>query len=170
MMLHEGTMPAFQWFVNDTAFGGATDTVCTYVPLKSDTVVCRLTSNENCAEPLTVFSHVIVVTVNPIPEITSPSTISAVCSEFLITDTLTSDIDATIFTWTRAEFTGITPQTGSGSGTKINETLTNSADYPIPVTYIVTATANGCSSTQEVTVTVNPKRKPKITIEVVPRN
>jgi hypothetical protein len=166
-VLYGGLTPEFQWFVNgDTASNGR-DSIFTYRPSNGDIVLCRMVSRENCISSDTVFSSAVKVVVLPLPVFTSADTI-ATCSEFTANYEPTTDIPAT-YTWTRAEVAGITPQTGSGSG-NINEVLTNSTNSPITVTYIVTANSNGCITTKPVTIIVNPKRRPTIAIEVVPRN
>ena len=51
--------------------------------------------------------------------------------------------------------TGISNPATSGTG-DINETLINTTTSPVNVTYVYTLTANGCTNTQNLTVTVNP--------------
>ena len=66
-----------------------------------------------------------------------------------------SVIAGTTFAWSRATVTGISNSATSGAG-DINETLVNTTSSPVNVTYIYTLTANGCTNTQNVVVTVNP--------------
>jgi hypothetical protein len=104
--------------------------------------------------------------VNPKPSFTSPDTcVESICSGFAATYYPTSDPSSATYTWTRAEVEGITEPAGSGSG-DINEVLTNTTSDPITVTYVVTATVNGCTNTKNVTVVVKPKKTPSITIKV----
>ena len=98
----------------------------------------------------------VTATVNVIPTLSSVTS-KSICSGMSVAYTSTSATSGTTFSWTRAAVTGITPSTGSGSGASITEVLTNSTTYPINVTYVITLTANSCSNTQNVTVTVNPK-------------
>ncbi|MFD2514316.1 PKD-like domain-containing protein [Pontibacter locisalis] len=98
----------------------------------------------------------VTVTVNPSPELSSPAT-ATVCSGQPFTYTATSATAGTSFSWSRAAVAGITSTTNSGSSASINETLYNSTPNPVVVTYSITMSANGCSNTQEVKVTVNPK-------------
>ncbi len=70
--------------------------------------------------------------------------------------TATSLTAGTNFSWTRASVAGISNGAGSGTGDTVNETLINTTADPIDVVYVFTLTANGCSTTQNVTVTVNP--------------
>jgi hypothetical protein len=107
------------------------------------------------------------LTVLPTLAFTSPDTceVDSICSGFAATYYPTSDPSSTNYTWTRAAVAGITEPAGSGSG-DINEVLTNTTDNPITVTYVVTATVNGCTNTKNVTVVVKPKKTPSITIKV----
>ena len=66
-----------------------------------------------------------------------------------------SIIAGTTFAWSRATVTGISNPAASGTG-NINETLVNTTTSPVNVTYVFTLTANGCTNTQNVVVSVNP--------------
>src|SRR5690606_26560045 len=59
------------------------------------------------------------------------------------------------FSWSRAVVAGISNPVGSGTGDP-NEILYNTTGSPIPVTYVYTLTAFGCSNSQNVVVNVNP--------------
>jgi hypothetical protein len=97
----------------------------------------------------------VTVTVNPTPNISSPTTASR-CSNVSTTYTATSATSGASFSWTRAAVAGISNAASSGSGAAATETLVNTTALPIDVTYGYTLSANGCSSYQNVTVTVNP--------------
>jgi hypothetical protein len=66
-----------------------------------------------------------------------------------------STIAGTTFAWSRASVTGISNPAANGTG-NINETLANTTSSPANVTYVYTLTANGCTNTQNIVVTVNP--------------
>lgn len=97
----------------------------------------------------------VTVTVNPTPTLSSTLTPAAVCSDAAFTYTPTSATPGASFSWTRAAVAGISNGAGSGSG-NINETLVNTTSSPINVVYSLTSTANGCSSTANVTVRIDP--------------
>jgi hypothetical protein len=99
----------------------------------------------------------VIVTVNPTPSLSSTLTPAAVCSDATFTYTPTSATPGAGFSWTRAAVTGISNAAGNGSGTSLNETLVNITSSPINVVYTFTTTANGCSSTDNVTVRVDPR-------------
>ena len=105
-----------------------------------------------CANPTT---YNVVVAVNPTPSLSSLLTPAPICSGSLFVYTATSTSIGASMTWTRPAVAGIVQSTASGSGS-ISEFLTNSTALPINVTYVYTTTLNGCSSSQNVVVTVNP--------------
>jgi len=115
------------------------------------TYVYTVTAN-GCAGP----SQNVVVTVNPNPVLSSTLTPSSICSGALFSYTPTSATTGATFSWSRDPVAGITP-VGPTSGTNNpNETLTNTTTGPTSVTYQYTVNANGCSTVQNVVVTVNP--------------
>jgi hypothetical protein len=69
--------------------------------------------------------------------------------------TPTSTTTGTTFSWSRAAVAGISNLAASGTG-NISETLTDTTASPVNVTYVYTLTANGCTNTQNLVVTVNP--------------
>ena len=96
----------------------------------------------------------ITVVVNPSATMSSALTAN-VCSGRLYKYTPLSATAGTTYAWSRAAVTGITNTAATGTGA-ISETLINSTQAPINVTYVYTLTANGCSNTQNLVVTVNP--------------
>jgi len=80
---------------------------------------------------------------------------AAVTTGNAFTYTATSVTTGTTFAWSRAAVTGISNSAATGTG-NISETLINTTDAPINVAYVYTLTANGCTNTQNLVVTVNP--------------
>jgi autotransporter-associated beta strand protein len=97
----------------------------------------------------------VTVRVNPTPTLSSTLTPLAICTNTAFTYTPTSNTGGTSFSWTRAVVAGISNAAGGGTG-PVNETLINTTALPVNVVYKYTLTANGCSNSQEVTVSVNP--------------
>ena len=101
----------------------------------------------------------VVVTVHPTPVLSSSLTPAAICSGTTFAYNATSPTVAasgsTVMTWSRALVSGITEAAATGNG-NISETLTNTTNAPISVTYVYTITSNGCSATNNVVVVVNP--------------
>jgi len=96
----------------------------------------------------------VIVTVNPIPTLSSPLT-ALVCSNILFSYIAASNTPATTFSWTRAAVLGIQNVAASGTGTA-NETLVNNTGTAKTVTYVYTLSANGCTNIQNVAVDVYP--------------
>ena len=90
----------------------------------------------------------------PIPALSS-SLAATATSGTAFTYTATSATTGTTFAWSRAAVTGISNAAASGTG-NISETLVNTLSTAVNVTYVYTLTANGCSRTQNLVVTVNP--------------
>lgn len=116
--------------------------------------VYRLSAN-NCNNPV---GYNVEVAVNPLPTLTSASSVPAICSGQILTYTPTSSVPNTTFSWTRASVNGISNTAGSGTGNP-NETLSNTTPAPLNVTYVYTLNVEACvnTTTYNVTVTVNPK-------------
>ena len=102
------------------------------------------------------------VTVTLLPVLSSTLTPAARCSGTTFSYSATSATTGATFSWIRAVVAGISNLAGSGSTGIISETLTNTTTGPVVVTYAITTTANGCSNSQNVTVTINPL--PTITV------
>ncbi|WP_425636400.1 beta strand repeat-containing protein [Algoriphagus yeomjeoni] len=99
----------------------------------------------------------VIVTVNPATTLSSTLTPAAICSNSAFTYTPTSSTGSATFTWTRAAVSGISnAAVSTAQASNPNETLINTTTNPVNVVYAYTITANGCSNTQNVTVTVNP--------------
>jgi gliding motility-associated-like protein len=96
----------------------------------------------------------VTVVVNPSATMSSALTAN-VCSGRLFKYTPLSATAGTTYAWSRAAVTGITNTAATGTGA-ISETLTNSTQAPINVTYVYTLTSSGCTNTQNLVVTVNP--------------
>ncbi|MCE1198017.1 MAG: hypothetical protein LWW85_03520, partial [Marinilabiliales bacterium] len=100
----------------------------------------------------------IVVTVQPIPTVTASPT-AMICSKATTNINLTSNIPST-FSWTVGTITGGVTGAAPGTGTSINQVLTNPSDMVAgTVAYIVTPTSVAGSlvgTPYTITVTVNP--------------
>ena len=95
-------------------------------------------------------------TINPTPALTTSLTPADVCSNTSFNYIPASSTGSTIFSWSRADVAGITPAGSTGNGS-INETLRNTTNLPISVTYRYTLTSLSCSSIQDVTVIIKPE-------------
>jgi len=60
-----GAAPTFQWIKNDIPIEGATDAIYFYIPENEDIIFCEVTSDEECASPISVVSTYVVIKVKP---------------------------------------------------------------------------------------------------------
>jgi hypothetical protein len=137
--------------------GGLTPDAATYIasPTSASPVTLTLTTNSGKCESRQVSKSIIVY---PTPEITSPST-ATICSGTNSNIALTASIDCS-FEWTVGTVTGGITGAASGSGSMINQVLTNPGNSTAgTVQYLVTPTSTigSCAGPVfPVTVTVNP--------------
>ena len=98
----------------------------------------------------------VIVTVHPRPKLqVAPP--SSICSGDKYSYSASFDITGTtIHGWLREAVEGITPSTGSGTTGLIEETLTNTTNAPIDVTYKLSYSYFGCSFTEDIVVRVKP--------------
>ena len=117
------------------------------------TVVYAVTASAGgCTGPVTNISQVI----NPAP-VVSPATPAAICSGGTTSVALASPTSGVTFNWTRAAVAGVTPATGSGTTNPIAETLASTNSNATTVTYVVTATAGGCTgAATNISQVINP--------------
>ena len=104
----------------------------------------------------------VVITVNPVPVITSGLT-QEICSGGTTSRTITLSTDlagAETFAWNTPTVTGGITGGAAGTGSTIANTLVNPSTSAQTATYAVTVTAaaadGGCTSTRDVVITVNP--------------
>lgn len=110
-------------------------------------------SHENCENISLLF-----VTVNPVLRLSS-DTAFTICDSIPFVYQAESATVGTTFSWTRALTPGISNAAASGNSNLINETLTNTTNLPVDVTYLFTLTIDTCSYVQPIHVTVNPSPK-----------
>ncbi|MBS1756308.1 MAG: hypothetical protein JSU03_03435, partial [Bacteroidetes bacterium] len=110
------------------------------------------TANSCAGTPTTA-----TVTVNPTPLLSTTLTPAGICNNATFNYVPASATTGATFSWTRAAVAGIsnaaviTPVAGS-----ISEALNNTTSAPINVIYVYTISANGCTNSQNVVVSVNP--------------
>ncbi len=96
----------------------------------------------------------VVVTVNPKPRLSNTAP-TPICDSTIFTFTPTSTTLGTTYAWSRDFIGGIGALPATG-GPGINELLKNNTNTNLPVPYVFTLTANGCTNTQTISVIVHP--------------
>lgn len=87
-----------------------------------------------------------VVTVNPMATVTSAAS-GIACSGIPQNYAITSNVAAATYTWSRAAVVGISnPAVSNQTSSTITEKLINTTAYPVNVTYIITPSANNCTT------------------------
>ena len=148
-----GTLGSFAANAGDGTAYSTEDFTHTFTSGGSFTPSVTVTNSFGC----NTTGNLTAVTVTASPSLTSPLNPNSICSGSTFNYTPTSTISGTTYSWVRTLPSGVT---GSGSNTStgttgvISQTLTNSTSGNLQVTYAMTATANGCSRTQNVVVTV----------------
>jgi uncharacterized protein (TIGR02145 family) len=119
-----------------------------------ETVTYHLTPHANgCDGPPTDY----VVTVKPRPILTVTPMFKTICSGDPVALTLTASCAGTTFSWIPQLVTGNVTGFASGSGTVINDILTDNITTAGIVTYTVSLQAGGCIGNDTVfTIHVNP--------------
>ena len=130
----------------DIAFIGVNNTA-----LPIATTIKVTPSVNGCTGVSTSFS----ITINPTPVLSSALNIPTTCSGTPLLYSPTSNTPGTIFAWTRPAVGGILNSAATGNGI-VRDTLINTSNAPLEVTYTYILTANGCTNSQIVRVTVNP--------------
>ena len=119
-----------------------------------ETVTYHITPEANgCYGPVTDF----IVTVNPKPYLTNNPMSSTQCSGMPTNISLTASCTGTTFTWIAQLVSGNITGFSNGSGSFINQVLTNTLATAGQVRYIITPTTGPCSGNDtNYFVTVNP--------------
>lgn len=138
----------YQWKNGNTIITGANSSFLLTNQQGSYTVVI---TNASCS----VASNPVNVTVNPIPTLISSITPISICSGSSIIYNANASIPSSSITWSRPVVAGISNNAATGAST-INEVLTNSNSIPVTANYQFTVSANGCSSSSNLPVIVNP--------------
>jgi Leucine-rich repeat (LRR) protein/PKD repeat protein len=159
-----GAAPAYQWKLNGANVGSNSATYTNASLSNGNTIQCVLTSNANCASPLTANSNTINMTVNS--SVTPSISISAnpgatICNGTSVTFTATpvNGGAAPAYQW---QVNGA--NVGTNSNTYTSTTLSNNNI----VSCILTSNANCASPTQvgsnNINMLVNPNLTPSVTI------
>lgn len=149
-----GSAGIYQWY--DAAAGGnllSQNNSYTTPALTTNTSYYVQATLNGCTSPRTQ----VIVTVNPIPNVTSLAT-GTICSGNPVNYTITADVPTATFSWSRAKVAGISnPGVINQISGTINETLINTTINSVVVTYVITPSAGNCVGPAfTYTVTVYP--------------
>jgi len=105
------------------------------------TVVYHVTaSSQSCNSPVNDYP----VTVNPVPLLTTQPLFDSICSEEFTSIQLTATCPGVSFTWTTTPGTGMITGFSDGSGSVIQQQLTNHLTDPGSVLYHITPSTTTC--------------------------
>jgi subtilisin-like proprotein convertase family protein len=100
----------------------------------------------------------VVVTVNPVSNVSALNNLPEICSGATTSIDLSSTIPGTIFNWVAVASSPLLTGFSNGSGSSIAQTLTSTSTTSESVTYTITPSINGCpGSPINVVVTVTPQ-------------
>lgn len=150
-----GTTPVYQWKVNGVNVGTDSIGFITSSLTDGQVVTCVMTSNEACANPATIASTGITITITSTPQINFISN-KNVCGGDIGASSFSSTPSGATYTWTNSN-TAI-GLAASGTGNVPAFTAVNSTSSAIVATVTVTPSINGsCTGIPSTyTITVNP--------------
>jgi len=105
--------------------------------ITAGTVTYHIIPTTNATPGCTGNAADYVITVHPNPIITSNLS-ESICSGQAFNYQITSNIAGSTYTWSRAAVSGISNAPGSGTTATISETLVNTTNNDINVTYVLT--------------------------------
>ena len=165
-----GISPMFQWQINGINQVGKTDSVFTFLPDSGDVVSCLLISNENCANPDTVISQIIVVTTKARTDSTfiyANDTVS-ICSNAPLVLSVSTNllrIPDPVYRWYDSQTSNIILFEGSNF---TPPSLTTSRSYFVSIhDSSGVFCENKKGNRKEIKVVVTPKTTPTIRIKVL---
>ncbi len=165
-----GPVPAtvFTWTNNNTVIGlgasGTNDTLIFTAVNNTDSVVSAVVTVTPAANGCIGVSDTFTISVEPTPVLTTPLA-ATICDSVTFNYVPATTTAGVTYNWSRAAVAGIINAPATGTDT-INEALYNNTLLPVVVTYVYTLTVNGCTNTQSVIVTVNPR--PQLTSSLTP--
>jgi hypothetical protein len=167
-----GTVPTYQWYNGSTAISGATGSTYTSTGLaNSDVITVRMTSNATCATGSPATSNQITMTVNPnlpasVSIAASPSNV--ICSGASVTFTATPTNGGTVPTY--QWYNGSTAISGATGSTYTSTGLANSNVITVRMTSNATCATGSPSTSNQITMTVNPNLPASVSIAASPSN
>jgi PKD repeat protein len=165
-----GSYNSLQWTGSGT-FSAPTSLTTTYTPTAAEvnagkatvTIDVKTSLAGQCADIL----QNITINIYPVNNITS-ATVKQICTGNAVNYTITSTAAGSTYAWAAALTSGTASGFANGSGTSINDVLTNNGAGDAVVTYTITPTdPNGCTGTP---FTLKVTVKPLSTVTATPAN
>ena len=158
-----GTNISYQWqvstggpFTNITGATNSSYTITGITNAMNGNQYQVVISSSTSACPAPGVSNTVTLTVNPLPVVTASADLASVCTGSSV---VLSATGAASYAWT--------PGAATGSPITVNPAvLPSNPSVPNTITYTVTGTSLGCSSTATVDVTANPL--PTVTLTADP--
>ena len=149
----------YSWTNDNTTIGvlaSGTNTIANYVAtnLGGDAIqsnIAVVPTANGCTGPTMNFK----IIVNPTPNLLTTKTYT-ICNKATNPIALTSNVNYATFVWTRVSNTNISNSTYSSTSTIIDETLNNIIHDAATAIYTVVTSANSCSTTNTISVLVQP--------------
>ncbi|RXK86661.1 PKD-like domain-containing protein [Filimonas effusa] len=156
-----GTGPlVYQWQTDNgtgafTDLAGATAAKLSLLAVTNDMngYQYRVKVKGACGEKM---SQAATLTVKPLPKLSGTTNVD-VCSGESFSYTPSGLQTGTTYTWERLKVNNISNEAATGSNTGINETLKNTSNLVVPVTYTFQMKLAGCEQQQHFDVQVKPK-------------
>jgi gliding motility-associated-like protein len=142
---------SYTWVGGTVPSTGATVNIS---PIVNTTYTVKGTNANGCVNTATIN-----ITVNSIPGMSNASTKQTICSGASSSSvTLTSGTPGATFAWTASGPSSLSGYSTSGTNTIPPQTITNGGNKTDTVVYLVTTSANGCSSVtpSKYLIIVNP--------------
>ncbi|MBE0646237.1 MAG: hypothetical protein IH596_00465 [Bacteroidales bacterium] len=142
------------WIANPSLPSTIIDQTLLLTGFIQDSVIYHVTP---LANGCTGDSSDITVYVNPVPALTVIPMTDSICSEALTNIPLTATCPGTDFSWISAQDVGSVTGNTNGSGSLINDQLTNPQTTPGSILYSITPATSSCTGNTEIfTMWVKP--------------
>jgi uncharacterized protein (TIGR02145 family) len=158
LLVSGGPFPAYLWNTGETTSSIIISNTGGYSVTVTDANGCTASDN-------------IQVSISPGPLITTNPLSGSMCTGSMTNIQLTSDQPGTTFSWTATGSSVLISGYAAGSGSFINQVLTNSGSNPETVTYAITPSNANCQGTPaDFVVTVMPALPVSVSISASANN
>jgi gliding motility-associated-like protein len=156
-----GSSPVYEWFVGGELMGN--NPTFEYTPNNGDQIVCVLTSSDGCADPTTVSSNPITVSVLPVlqPDVNISASDNNVCegTEIVFEAFPQNGGDAPVYSWM------VNGESVGGNSSTLILTPENGNQVQCFLTSNEICAASGAVASQPIDMIVNAPSEPAVVIE-----